>query len=82
MTKTNPKVHSLQQPPKPTEEELLRQQARAMLQQRNSMAQIFAANICNNTPLDILKAYGTKDVAKWCTSLADEMMEQFYGADA
>jgi len=81
---TNPKatVHKLQAPPKPTPEQIKEQQIRAMLQQRNSMAQIFAANICSNTPFDVLKEHGAKEVAKFSADLADEMMEQFYGADA
>ena len=80
MSKTNPKVHSLAGAPKPpTEEEIKQQRIRALHQQRCGMAQAFAANICNSTPYDILKEYGTKDVAAWAASLADEMMAQFYG---
>lgn len=78
MTKT--KAPSLNK--KPSEEKILEQQARALMQQRNSMAQIFAANICNNTPFDILKEHGAKDVAQFCGELADAMQREFYGADA
>lgn len=81
MSKTNPKAPSLAHA-KLTDEQKFEAQARAMMQQRNGMAQIFAANICSNTPYDTLKEYGAKDVAKFSGELADAMMHEFYGADA
>lgn len=79
MSKTNPKVHALpQKPPQPTEEELRAQAARAMAQQHHGMAQVFAANICNCTPMDILKTYGAKEVAQFADELASALMDRWY----
>ena len=79
MSKTNPKVHALpQKPPQPTEEEIRAQAARAMAQQHHSMAQVFAANICHATPLDVLKEYGAPAVADFADDLATALMDKWY----
>lgn len=79
MTKTNPKVHSLQPAKKqPTEEEIRAQAARALAQQHHSMAQAFAANICHSTPLDILKEHGPQEVADFADALASALMDNWY----
>lgn len=79
MSKTNPKVHSLQGAPKqPTEEEIRAQAARAMAQQHHAMAQTFAANIVHATPLDILKENGAQAVADFADALASALMDNWY----
>lgn len=79
MSKTNPKVHSLQGAPKPpTEDEIRAQAARAMAQQHHAMAQTFATNIVHATPLDILKENGAQAVADFADALATALMDNWY----
>lgn len=80
MSKTNPKVHPLQGPKPPTEEEIKQQQIRALHQQRCGMAQAFAVNILHAIPItDLTANFSPKDVAHFACVLADAMMEEFYG---
>lgn len=65
--------------PKPTEEEIRRQQARALVQQRNSMLQQFMMTVAQANPIDVLKAEGADAISYFCATLADAAMEQMYG---
>lgn len=77
-TMTNPKskVHAL--PPKPTEEDIKKQQARFIMQQRGAVAQSAVNSIVGNPSFD-MKELAPADVVAYALELADEYIEQVYG---
>lgn len=79
MTKTNPKVHSLQGAPKPpTEEEKKAQQARFIMQQRGAIAQGALNSLLSNPSLD-MKDATPEYLIDYAIDCADAYIERVYG---
>lgn len=80
MSKTNPKVHALQppKPAKPTEEEIKKQQARFVMQQRGQIAQSALNSLLANPSLDT-RDTTPDDLVTYAVACADVYIEKVYG---